>query len=149
MRARTLLVFPALVAFSGAGGFATCQMKFQQDAVAIETRIAALVARIKADAPIVLADIQTGISLACSVAPLIQQNAANVQSAIASPTADVQKALNAAAQAGAVATAACTKYSATQSAAPTVSAAGNTLLSIWNAYVAGKNALTAAQAAAS
>lgn len=126
---------------------ATLQATFSTDVSAIEAKIAAIISKIRAAAPVVASDIQTGITLACSVVPLVTQQAANIQANISSPSATAQKALSDAAVAGATAQAACDQYNATQTVSPTASTTGNTLLAIWNSYIAGKTALNKALAA--
>lgn len=137
------LVLPPCLAL-GACNFATFQAAFMQDVVAIETKVAALVAKIQADIPVIEQDVQTAIGLACQLAPLVQQNVANAQSNISNPPSSVQKALNAAANYGAAAASACASYNMTLAAKPTGSTSVNLLVSVWNSYVAGKQALTTA-----
>lgn len=124
---KQLLVLPVLLAFGGCANLASFQATFTRDVTAIETWVASVVGKIQANLPVIEADVQTAIGLACQAVPIAQTDIKSGKAA---------KYL-------ADASASCSSYAAAQAKPPTGSASVNLLSSIWKAYTAGKAAAKA------
>lgn len=144
----TLAAVSVLALSLGGCNFQTFQSAFTTDVQAVEAKIATLIAKIKAAAPIVLSDIQTGISLACSIAPVLNNGVADLNSSLSNPGPKATAAIATAASYATAAQQSCNAYNAAQaSSAQSLGSATTTLVGLWNAYVAGKSSLSTAQQA--
>jgi len=140
-----LLAVPVLALGLGACDWQTFQTAFTTDVAAVEAKVAAFVAKVRQDAPIALADAQAAATLVCSLIPVVQSAESAVVANVNGISASVKSTL---AQADAYANkgvAACGAYNQTQAANVTPSNAVNTVLAAWNAYVAAKAQISAAQ----
>jgi hypothetical protein len=136
------ILAPAALGLS-ACNFQTLQASFQADVSQVEAQIAAFIAKVKQNAPIVLADAEQAVSLSCSIVPGVQQNLASFTTSISNPSPKVQAALTQANDAAVAAAAACATYNAQldSSQPPTLAQAVNFGLAIWNSYQSAKTAL--------
>lgn len=137
-----------LLAGCGTTGFAKFQTAFSADAAAIEAKVAAFVASWKKNAPVVLADAQTALALSCNLITLGNSGLQTFQSQVGGLSDKAETDLAMAQALLNKGSAGCAAYNSTQSAAPTPSATANTALGVWNAYIAAKAQISAAQAAA-
>ena len=123
---------------------------FNQSVASIEAKIAAFIAKVKQNYPVVLQDAQNTVDLACGIVPSVRTTITNFSGSISNPSAKVQAALDAAIKYAATAQASCDSYNAQKSSgtSPTLSQTINFGISIWNAYQAGKTEYQKATAAA-
>lgn len=153
---RTILAYGkiALIAFgvvflTGAAGPVTCSQQAADNVAVIEAKVGAFIAKVRAKAPVYLADAKAAVGLACSLIPVAQAISASIQSNVSGLSDKTQTYLI---QAGAYANkgnAACSKFGQTLDANVTPSDAVNTTLAAWNAYIAAKGQISAAQAVVS
>jgi predicted ATP-binding protein involved in virulence len=129
--------------------FTTFQAAFQADIGKVEAQIATFIAKVKANAPVVLADAQQAVSLVCSIVPQVQQQLSDFTTSIQNPSSKVQTALSQANNAAIAAVAGCATYTAqvNSSAPPTLAQAINFGVGIWNSYQSAKAALQVATSA--
>jgi hypothetical protein len=142
---KVILLLAGSTLLMGAAGPITCQQMFVQDISAVEAKVAAFIAKVRAAAPIAYQDALVTADLACSLVPMAQQGVANLTSEVSNPSAKTSAALVSAAAFSRVAASACTAYQTTRSSGATGVSAVDTTVAVWNAYVAGKQQLAAAQ----
>jgi outer membrane murein-binding lipoprotein Lpp len=120
----------------------------KQDAATLETQFVTWMQEQKANLSQYRADAQEAVQIACSLVNIGQagltafnQNVSGVSSKVQTYAAQAGAYLNKGA-------AACSSYSATIANAPTPSGSVNQALAVWNAYIAAKAQMSAAQAEA-
>lgn len=146
---RKLLTVPVIVAIAIAVAgcdWQTFKAQVTNDAAVLEAKVAAFIAKVKTNAPIALAEAQAIVGVACSLVPVVQAAESALVSNVSGLSDSAQATLATATVYENKASAACTTYNATQASAPTPSAAINTTLSVWNAYISAKAQVNAAQA---
>jgi hypothetical protein len=112
---------------------------FQQNVAAIEAQIAAFIAKVKAQAPILLADAETAVDLACGIVPTANAQITSFANSLANPGPKVKAALALALKDAGAAQAACDSYVQQKNDGTiTLTRAINFGVAIWNAYQAGK-----------
>lgn len=127
------------IALAAALALANCTLtQFEQDA-------AAVIAKVKSQAPVVIAEIDTAVNFVCSNGlPTASTTLTGIMTAFPNPGPKTAKALRDGNVAIMTAVAACDAYAGTTS----TSGKTNLLLKMWSAYNAGRAAAVAANTAA-
>jgi hypothetical protein len=142
------IVFMLVLAGCSSTQWANFQTTFTKDTAAIEAKVTAFIAAWKKNAPIVLADAQQAVALSCNLITLGQSGLATFEANVSGVSDATQGKLDVAATYLNKGAAGCVAYNNTQASNPTASAAANTTLAAWNAYIAAKAQINAAQVSA-